>query len=103
VRRKKGGEAMSPHMFHQTAGYAEDLFGQPVTPHEERIPRRGSSGYLAHLHTLALPDGLKFWALAPDHASMGGPSFVESIWCTNGQLLLIDNRTGDPYAPEGEA
>jgi hypothetical protein len=75
------------------ADYAEDLFGQPDTPREERIPRRGTSGYLA-----------QFVTLSAEPIPMGAPSWVESIWCLDKRRkwrhLLVDIRTGDPYGPE---
>jgi hypothetical protein len=81
--------------------YAEDLFGQPVTPREEHIPRRGSSGYLSHIHSLPLPDGLEFITLSAEPIPMGAPSWVESVCCLDKRRewrhLLIDIRSGERW------
>jgi hypothetical protein len=88
---------------YRAAGPVEDLFGET---HEvvDKIPRRGSRGYLAYVGSLPLPDGLRFWTLGhenglPPHASR---RFVESIWCRDDQgrfvNLTIDLRTACPVS-----
>jgi hypothetical protein len=82
--------------------YAEDLFGGPIDPHEQKIPRRGSAEYLKHFLALPLPNGWKFWSLAPfDPSIRRVPDDVESIWCVDHQgehrHLFVDRRTGEEY------
>jgi hypothetical protein len=82
--------------------YAEDLFGEPIEPHEQKIPRRGSAEYLKHFLALPLPNGWKFWSLAPfDPSIRRVPDDVESIWCVDHQgehrHLFVDRRTGEEY------
>jgi hypothetical protein len=78
------------------AAYEVDLFGEPVEASEPIIPRRDTAGYLAHLHTLRLPNGWQFSSTAPRMTKM--PDHVDSIWVIDheGEFrhLFVDNRNG---------
>jgi hypothetical protein len=76
-----------------------DLFGQPIKPSEPSIPRRGSAEYLKHFLALRLPNGWKFWSLAPTMQRM--PQHIESIWVLDHEgehrHLFVDQVTGREY------
>ena len=81
------------------ATYDSDLFGDAP-----EIPRAGTKERLAYVNDLKLPDGLKFWALAPRHGIVSAPDYVETIWCRNRAdqwvKLVVDLRTGEKWVVE---
>jgi hypothetical protein len=86
--------------------YDIDLFGQPVEPAGQKIPRKNprSLDYIAYLRKLPLPAGLKFHDLAPEPPKKRTPSHLESIWAIDRQgrfwRLLVDLRTGELHELE---
>jgi hypothetical protein len=98
----------SPANDHQAATTPPDRIREislSLSDADKAVPRRYSRGYFLHLDSLSLPDGLKFWALAP--VDRRPPKYTESVWALDEQRqfqqLVIDTRTGEGYVESRSA